>query len=230
MGKADLHIHTKFSDGVNNPESVLKLAKRRGLDVVAITDHNTLDGAYEAKKFEKKFGVEVVVGEEVSTKAGHVVGLFIEHVIPRDLEPDETIRRIHRQGGVAVIPHPLASAPRSISLNVLDQLVNHYEEECRPDVLEVMNGFPWNFSRHKQLLSLNEEFGLAVSGGSDSHGPVSVGCIWTEFIGSTASDLREALFHKSTKSCGSPWPMLEMMRALGKDAIYRSRKIIIGQN
>jgi PHP domain/PHP-associated len=226
VGKADLHVHTRFSDGVSRPDQVLELARGLGLNVVAITDHNTIAGATLMKKFENAFGVEVVVGEEVSTLSGHIVGLFLHRSIPRDLEPEETIRLIHKQGGIAIVPHPFAFAPRSVNLNVLDNLVNHLDNECRPDALEIMNGFPWNFSRFKQLKSISSELGLAMTGGSDSHGPASVGCIFTTFAGSTAADLRKALLAKSTDAHGHPWPALEVIRALGKDVVYRSRKVL----
>lgn len=230
MGKADLHVHTIHSDGINHPERIIPIAASRRLNVIAITDHNTIDGALRVKDLGATRGdlpdVQIIVGEEISSSAGHITGLFLTNSIPRDLEPDEVIRRIHHQGGIAVIPHPFASMPKSVNLEVLDHLVNNDDPLARPDALEVLNGFPWQIKRYKQLMSLNNEFGLAVTGGSDSHGPSSIGCAYTQFQGTSASDLRKALENKKTSAHGTRWPLLELARALSRDAFYRSHKLI----
>ena len=230
MGKTDLHIHTNFSDGITKPSDVLKLAKSRGLAVIAITDHNTIEGAQEVKKYEKESGVEVIIGEEVSTIAGHIAGLFLQKVIPRGFDPADTIKAIHRQGGIAVIAHPLAQFPKSVNLAALDYLVNHNDLNCRPDAVEVLNGFPWNFRRSSQLLSMNNEWKLAITGGSDSHGPRSLGCAYTLFEGNSSIDLRKALAHKTTTVHGHAMPMVEWVRTVGNDALYRSRKVLNSQS
>ena len=202
----------------------------KGISVIAITDHNTIDGARKVKEIANSRGdmpdVQVIVGEEVSSSAGHIAGLFLERAIPRGLDPATVIKEIHNQNGIAVIPHPLASMPKSLNLETIDQLVNHADPKCRPDVIEVLNGFPWQVRRYAQLMSLNNEFCLAISGGSDSHGPSSLGCVYTEFEGVTASDLRKALELKKTTVHGGRWPLLELARALGSDTVYRSKKLI----
>ena len=229
MGKADLHIHSNYSDGINKPEHILKVAFQHGLNIIAITDHNTLDGALKVKELSLTKDtpeVAVIIGEEISSTAGHICGLFLSHVIPRDLEPDETVRHIHDQGGIAIVAHPLASMPKSLNLEALDHLVNHDNPTCRPDAIEVLNGFPWQIKRHSQLLSLNNEFGLAVTAGSDSHGPSSIGCAYTRFEGSSMDDLKKSLLNKTTSAHGHGWPALELIRALSHDSLYRSRKLL----
>jgi hypothetical protein len=230
LGRADLHVHTSFSDGISKPEWVLKEAKSRDLSVIAITDHNTIEGALEVKRYEQEFGVEVIIGEEVSTTAGHIIGLFLEHSVASGLDPAETIKLIHKQGSLAVVPHPFAQFPKSVNLAVLDYLSNHPMPECRPDGLEILSGFPWNFHRRDQLLSLNNKLKLAMCGGSDSHGPRSIGCVYTSFDGHGAADLKRALLSKSTIAHGHPMPMIELIRTLGRDIFYRSRKFVVGKS
>src|SRR4051794_24642194 len=103
MGRADLHCHTTASDGVSTPGAVLSTGRRRGLDVVAITDHNTLRGALAGRELaaDDPSLPHVVVGEEVTTRQGHVVGLFLETPIRPWLTARETVDRIHAQGGIA---------------------------------------------------------------------------------------------------------------------------------
>ena len=97
----------KFPESASNPEDVVKIAKQVGLSVLCITDHNSIAGALKAKEYAKNDpDIEVVIGEEVSTRDGEVIGLFLTEEIPMDLSAEETIRRIRKQGGVVLAPHP----------------------------------------------------------------------------------------------------------------------------
>ena len=109
--KADLHIHSTRSDGLASPRQIMEYAARRtDLSVIAITDHNTLEGALDAKEMQHEYpGLEVVVGEEITSKWGHILGLFLDEEVPPGLSAVETIARINEQGGVAVIAHPFAN-------------------------------------------------------------------------------------------------------------------------
>ena len=108
--KADLHIHSNHSDGIAKiPEIMEYVATATDLKVIAITDHNTIEGALFAKELEEVYGVEVIVGEEVSSSEGHIIGLFLSEEIPAGLTPAETIGRINDQGGIAIIPHPFSA-------------------------------------------------------------------------------------------------------------------------
>src|SRR5438309_2272988 len=99
MPRADLHIHTDASDGAGSVKEVLAAAsENKELAVIAVTDHNEISGALEAAKRAKKYQIQVIVGEEISTLSGHVLGLFISEKIERGLEIEETIRQIHSQG------------------------------------------------------------------------------------------------------------------------------------
>ena len=104
--KADLHIHSNHTDGPGKiPEIMEYVANKTDLKVIAITDHNTLEGALFAKYLSDLYGIEVVVAEEVSSKEGHILGLFLTEEIPPGMSAADTIG-INEQDGVAIIPHP----------------------------------------------------------------------------------------------------------------------------
>ena len=103
--KIDFHVHTCYSrDSSITLNEVVAFAKKRGLDGIAVTDHNTVKGALKLKTHE----ILVVPGIEVSTLEGHLLGINVTSVIPPKLGIEETIRRIHEAGGIAVAPHPTA--------------------------------------------------------------------------------------------------------------------------
>ena len=107
-GRADLHVHTLWSDGAQRPEEVVAAASER-VHVVTITDHDEIRGALRARDWAREHpGVDVgvVVGEEISTLNGHLLGLFLEERIPSGLSALDTIGEIHAQGGLAVAAHP----------------------------------------------------------------------------------------------------------------------------
>jgi len=109
LGRADLHVHSHWSDGRQSPEALVLAAAGR-VDILAVTDHDEVGGALLARRFARarpELGVDVVVGEEVSTLNGHLLALFIEERIPPGLTAETTVDLIHRQGGLAVVPHPL---------------------------------------------------------------------------------------------------------------------------
>ena len=112
-GRADLHVHSVWSDGAQSPKAIVMAAAGR-VDVLAITDHDEIRGALEARQFARahpELGVDVVVGEEVSTLNGHVLALWIEEAVPPGLTAERTIALIHAQGGLAVAAHPFHPIP-----------------------------------------------------------------------------------------------------------------------
>jgi len=192
--KADLHIHSMHSDGLASIPEILEFAASgTDLKVIAITDHNTIEGALLAKELEEMYDIEVVVGEEVSTTEGHVLGLFLTEEIPPGLTPVETIRRISGQGGIAIIPHPfsargvfgpfgrsrLADAVRDMAFNALEvyNSVPGLIWANRPGSSKMFSGGSW----------------VAAVGGSDAHVLRAVGKGYTVFRGSTAEELRASI-------------------------------------
>jgi len=110
---AELHCHSIYStgtkifvEGLNKPDEIVRHAKIIGLNCLALTDHNTMKGMTEAKKTARKYGILLIPGEEITTEAGHVLGLGINKAIKPELSLDETIDLIHKQGGIAVAAHP----------------------------------------------------------------------------------------------------------------------------
>ena len=194
------------------------VAKKPELVAVAITDHNEIAGALEAAKKAAKFGVTVIVGEEISSLGGHILGLFLKEKIDRGLTPEETIRAIHRQGGLAIIPHPYPHY-RGLGVDLVETLVKSPHAEERPDGIEVRNGFPPQLVFANQIRKLNQKsWHLPEVGGSDSHHPNSIGTCWTEFDGSKVEDFIKSLQNRQTRAAGNGWGVLETARATVSDA------------
>ena len=117
LGKADMHLHTLYSDGTAAVRDVLDHVERAtDLDVVAITDHERIDGALRAAEIHAAgdYSFELVVGEEITTRRGHVLALFVTERIPALRPLDETIERIHDQGGIAIAAHAMAPLTPSL--------------------------------------------------------------------------------------------------------------------
>jgi predicted metal-dependent phosphoesterase TrpH len=193
MGRADLHTHTKYSglskvlflslpDSISEPKDVVRTAESKGLDVLCVTDHNSIRGGLEARKVAKT--VEVVIGEEVLSSDGEVLGLFLNEDVPKGLTAEETIDRIHAMDGVAVAPHPFSSHCSALGDRVL---------ELDLDGIEVFNAFHRDQYSNELALAKCSHSGAALTGGSDAHAPMMVGDGYTEFDGTSAEDLRKAL-------------------------------------
>ena len=173
MIKVDLHVHTYRSpDALARPDDILRWARRRDIDMVAITDHDTITGALEMQRRWPEF---VIVGEEIKTSRGEIIGLFLKEEIPARLPPAETIRRIRDQGGLVYVPHP-TDRMRGSAL-APDALLDIVEDV---DILEVFNARV-AFAADNRLA---EEFalthGLARGAGSDAHYPTEVGRAYVE--------------------------------------------------
>ncbi|MGB8310052.1 MAG: PHP domain-containing protein [Methanoregula sp.] len=105
MLTCDLHVHTNFSkDGESSVEDILRQAETVGLDVIAITDHDCVDGAKKALAFNST--ILVIPGIEVSTRQGHLIVLGVTEIIPSGLDVRETVRIAHRMGALVILPHP----------------------------------------------------------------------------------------------------------------------------
>jgi predicted metal-dependent phosphoesterase TrpH len=206
LGRADLHIHTLASDGVDGIAAVLDhVENATDLDVIAITDHERIDAGLAARTMARELGhrAEIVVGEEVSTLGGHHLALFIEERVRPLRSLRTTIGEIHEQGGLAIPAHPLVPYPLCAQGWVLRRLIADRDPRVRPDAIEAFNptmlGRPW----HGRVVRFAAEHGLATVGNSDAHAALAVGTGWSTFPGKTADDLRAAIEAGTTHQHGS---------------------------
>ena len=192
LKKYDLHIHSCYSpDSIMKPADILRIAKERGLNGIAITDHDTLKAYPVLKKLNKDKNFEIIPGEEIHSNYGHFIGLYLKKEIQsRDLF--EAIDEIHSQGGIAIIPHPFTLASMHNFRYPLSKL------KGKVDAIEAFNSR--NFKRHndsakKEIL----KYGFSQVGSSDSHIKLEIGNGYTLFEG----DLRLAIKNKKTNVGGT---------------------------
>ncbi len=172
MFRLDLHVHTGFSDdGQGSPKEVVSTLKSRGLDGVAITDHNTLEGALKAKKFGSRDFV-VLTGVEISSSDGHVLALDVDSLPAVGVSVEETVESILDLGGFPIIPHVF----RNMSGVYRDGL-ERVNSKCF--CMEVFNAASMPQSNLK-MMRLADELGLGGTGGSDAHMPQYAGLGYTE--------------------------------------------------
>jgi hypothetical protein len=211
-GLADVHMHTNYSDGTGSVEEVLEFAHRHtSLDVIAITDHDTIEGALRARDLAatRDYRFEVIVGEEISTREGHLLALFLREPIAPDQSIERSIELVHAQGGLAVVAHPFNRVFRhSVQLSVMNRLLR--QPELHPDGIETLNGsFAGIGSSRIAMARARNVYHWAETGGSDAHTPTAVGCARTMFPGRTAEDLRSALLRRETAPIGTFWQARE---------------------
>jgi hypothetical protein len=163
----DIHMHTNHSPDCATPASaLLEAAREQGLGAIAVTDHNEIDGAFEARELSERDGGDpkVIVAEEVKTAdQGEVIGLFIEEKIPRGMTLEETIAEIKRQGGLVYVPHPfdrMHSVPDyEHLLGVLDDI----------DAIEVYNPRVAVGRFNEEAVRFAAKYRIPAGAGSDAH-------------------------------------------------------------
>jgi predicted metal-dependent phosphoesterase TrpH len=208
LGRADLHIHTLASDGTAGAVAILEHVEAvLGLDVIAITDHERIDAALAARAIatDRGYRTEVVVGEEITTLGGHLLGLWLTETVRPFKSLRSTIAAIHDQGGIAVPAHPLVPYPLCAQGFVLRRLLED-EERVRPDGLETFNPTSLGRAAHGRVVRFAEEHGLARIGNSDAHALEAVGVGYTTFSGRSGDDLRAAILARTTHHHGTFHP------------------------
>ena len=169
-----MHSHTMWSgDSTTTPDELAAAVVEAGLDVLCITDHNAIKGAVDLLD---RLACRVIVGEELRTHAGEIIGLFLEERIPVGVQPDEAARAIRRQGGVVYIPHPYDPMRRNLSEAALDALI----DEGLVDAIEVINSKTSLRSLNDRAASTAADHGLAAGAGSDAHVPDAIGAAYVE--------------------------------------------------
>ena len=224
-GKADLHIHSLANDGLATPaEIVAYVEEHTDLDVIAITDHDEIQGALEAREIVARgpYRLEVIVGMEVTTLEGHLLILGIEKPVRLLLPLEKTIAAVHEQGGFVIIPHPLVFFTMGIRQQAINRLLRSQSPGVYIDGLEVFNPSFAGRVGHLKALELNEtKWHLARCGGSDSHALHTIGSAYTVFPGRTAADFRQALAEKSTDFGGQFWTVADHT-SIAAPQVFRS--------
>jgi len=187
--RLDLHIHSNYSDGRARVEDILRMARRRGLGGVAITDHDTLKGSEVARRISGTLYKDLVVikGAEITTSEGHLLALGIDELPPLRHSPEETIQAVHELGGITVVPHPY-------------HYFRHGIGRIPPvDAVEVFNSrYILSFSNHR---AKREAFarGLPMVAGSDSHMLETVGLGVTVVNADTSGQALEEILRGRTR-------------------------------
>ena len=211
-GRADLHMHTTASDGWPAPHQLVDQARRVGLDVIAVTDHDTIEGALRAADYAaRRAGVDVIVGEEVSSRNGHIVGLFLERRIRPGMSAAATVHAIHDQGGLAVAVHPFWRTQRRTRASKIHG-VGWLAAELEFDAIEVENATPGFYVFNQLARRLNMGLDAAEVGGSDAHIVDAIGRAYTEFAGRTPKALRSAIESGTTVAGRQRYRALGLMR------------------
>jgi predicted metal-dependent phosphoesterase TrpH len=185
--RVDLHLHSHFShDGQSSLQQLIGRARECGIDRLALTDHNTVEGALELARIAPALAI---VGEEAKTREGEVIGLFITGRLPPYMRPEEVMDLVHSMGGLVYVPHPL------------DRYRSHFRAERiveladRIDIIETYN--PWcDAAANRAAASLAQDLGKVGATGSDAHSAEELGRSWMEMDEySGAVDFLEKLHH-----------------------------------
>ena len=189
MRKVDLHMHTHFShDSGAPPRSVVERCLKTGLDCIAVTDHNTIRGALEVRDIAP---FQVIIGEEIKSSAGDIIGLFLTREVPRGLSPLETVEAIKVQGGLVMVPHPFDRfRPSAIKYAALQQILLYV------DILEAFNAHDLLMRDNQRAAVFCSEYHLVAAAVSDAHTPLELGRTFMEVPDSDATPRRSR----------TPWP------------------------
>jgi len=171
--KIDLHCHTHWSsDSRTSVVDLLETYKKRGIDCAAITDHNEIGGAIEGRQLGI---IPVIIGEEVMTTQGEIIGLFLTERIPRGLSPLDTVDAIHSQGGIVLAPHPTDRFRGSaLQPSALADLSPHL------DMVEIFNGRTILSSDNDTASKFQQSSQAVACVGSDAHTLSEIGSCYNE--------------------------------------------------
>ncbi len=164
MIAAELHCHSSAShDGRDPIDLLLGQAAAVGLDAIAITDHDAIDASLAAVEVAPEYGLIGIPGIEISSAAGHILGLGVTELIPAGLSYGETLDRIREQGGIAIIPHPFQPSRSGVAPNVTR------DDLAAADAIEVYNSRLLTGRANRKALAFATERDLPMTAGSDAH-------------------------------------------------------------
>jgi predicted metal-dependent phosphoesterase TrpH len=201
LGAADLHLHTRASDGLVAPRDLVDFVElATDLDLIAITDHDEMSGSLDGREWAARqaFRVEVVSGVEVTTLDGHLLALFIDERPPALRSLQHTAEWVRSRGGLCVAPHPFTRWTHSLNRRALSEAI-------AADLIagvEVLNASLAGRASRPHALGVARQHGLAEIGASDAHMASMVGLARTRFPGRSAADLRAAIESAATHADG----------------------------
>jgi predicted metal-dependent phosphoesterase TrpH len=209
FSRADIHMHTNLGDGWASPARVIQEATRHQLTLIAVTDHDHLEGAKRVEELLAKQNspLQMITGVEVSTRQGHLLGIFVKKAPKPGRPVEESIDSIKAQGGLVIVPHPLGRLVPSLSRKKIDALL---ERGYKIDGIEVYNPTPANAAQRATVRSANQEWHLAETGGSDAHFWQHIGAAYTLFPGTTPEDLRQAILEHTVRAGGQEQPPIRL--------------------
>ena len=171
--KADLHVHTCYSpDCLTSLEDVVAAALRRGMGALAITDHDAIEGTLALRGMAP---LQIIVGEEIDTSEGEIIGLFLEELIPPGCTAAETVARIKDQGGLVCVPHPFDLQRRH---RLCDSALRSILDDV--DIFEVLNARALWAGHNARARRFAQTHGLLMGAGSDAHTPLEIGRAYVE--------------------------------------------------
>ncbi|MDQ3881148.1 MAG: PHP domain-containing protein [Chloroflexota bacterium] len=216
---ADLHIHSLYSDGTMRIRDILDHVERHTtLDLIAITDHERIDGALRAREIHAAGGYsfELIVGEEITTRSGHLLALFLEERVRPLRSLEYSLQAVHEQGGLAIVPHPMSQLTLSVGRGSFRRLARDSRPGVHLDGIELINPSGAGRSAHAAVRRMNEEvLHLPGIGSSDAHVLGAIGSAFTWFAGTRADDFRAALDVGAVEPQGGHWSAWQNV------AIYR---------
>ena len=169
-----MHSHTMWSgDSTTTPDEIVAAVAAAGIDVLCVTDHNAIKGAVE---LIDRLPCRVIIGEELRTHAGEIIGLFLDERIPIGTQPADAAREIRRQGGIVYIPHPYDPMRRNLTETALDALI----ADGLVDAIEVINAKTSLGSLNARAASTAAAHDIAAGAGSDAHVPHAIGAAYVE--------------------------------------------------
>ncbi len=225
MSQADTHIHTTYSDGLMTPEAVVEYAATETqLRVIAITDHDTIAGAVAAQRYwrcyQGDFGhLDVIIGSEITSRDGDIVGLFLNDDVPAGMSAAETVHAIHAQGGLAIAVHPY-----SFLLPTIIKGVKGHIHSVPFDGVEIRNGTPTELLSNYITQWINRRRALPEVGGSDAHYLPTVSQTYTVFPGHTATDFRRAIQTGQTRANGQVYSFFTLAQVAALSFLGRMPK------
>ncbi|MFB6232936.1 MAG: CehA/McbA family metallohydrolase [Haloarculaceae archaeon] len=223
MLRVELHAHSARShDGRDPVDLLLEQAAGVGLDALAVTDHDAIEGSLEAAGKAADYGLVGIVGMEVTSAVGHILALGIDDLVPSGLSYDETLDRIHEQGGIAVVPHPFQKSRHGVAPHVSD------DQLASADALEVYNSRLFTGRSNRQAETFAVERGLPMTAGSDAHISELIGQAVTEVGADEASAeaILDAIREGRTSVIGHRTPWHVSLRQFGGGAKRRAQRAI----